>query len=63
LLIPCDPVPIEPITMRSLGAIFPPIPKADDGIICGSTKVPATAAADRLTNCLLDDLFVISIFF
>jgi hypothetical protein len=52
---------MEPITTRSLGALLPPIPNAEDGIICGSTKVPATKAADRLTKSLLDDLFAIII--
>jgi hypothetical protein len=50
---------IEPITIRSLGAILLPIPKADEGMICGSTKVPATTDTDRLTKSRLDDLFAI----
>src|SRR5512133_3748475 len=53
---PCDPVPMQPITMRSLGATFLPIPKAEDGMICGITNVPATRAAERFTKFLLVDL-------
>jgi hypothetical protein len=52
-------VPIEPITNRSLGGILLPNPRAEEGMICGSTKVPATSAADRLTKSRLDDLFAI----
>jgi len=55
-LFPCEPAPISPKTTRSLGGNLPPIPRAEDGIICGTTKAPATAAADLLTKSLLDDL-------
>src|SRR5450759_3174089 len=63
LLIPCDPTPIEPITILSLGAIFLSIPKADEGIIWGSTIAPATSAAERFTKSLLDDLFALIYYF
>jgi hypothetical protein len=32
-------------------------------MICGITIAPATSAADRFTNSLLDDLFTILILF
>jgi hypothetical protein len=57
--VPCEPTPIEPITIRSLGAMLPPRPKAAEGMIWGSTNEPATMAADRLTNSRLDALFAI----
>jgi hypothetical protein len=54
-------VPIAPITILSLGAIIPPIPNAEEGIICGITKAPAATVAVLLTKSLLDVLFAILI--
>jgi hypothetical protein len=54
--IPCEPVPIAPITTLFEGAILPPSPRAEEGMIVGTTKIPAAAAAERLTKVLLDDL-------
>ena len=50
---------LYPLQCDRWEAIFPPIPSADEGIICGRTIAPATTAADRLTKSLLDDLFAI----
>jgi hypothetical protein len=54
-------VPIAPITTLFDGAIFPPRPSAEEGIIEGTTKIPAAAAAERLTKVLLDVLVDIEI--
>jgi len=51
---PCDPVPIAPITTLFEGAILPPIPRAEEGIMEGITNMPVAAAAERLTNVLLE---------
>jgi hypothetical protein len=59
--VPHVAVPLRTGTYKSkdnaiTGGSLPPIPRAEDGIICGTTKAPATAAADLLTKSLLDDL-------
>jgi hypothetical protein len=60
--IPCEPVPIDPITTRFDGAVLPPSPSADDGMSVGTTKIPAAAAAERFTNVLLDVFVDINIY-
>jgi hypothetical protein len=51
---------MHPITIRSLGAVLPPVPNTDDGIISGNTNIPAAAAAECLTKSLLVDFFDIA---
>jgi hypothetical protein len=47
---------MAPITILSLGGVFPFNPIADDGIICGMTRTPTAVEADFFRNSLLDDL-------
>ena len=61
LLMPCEPTPIEPIIIRSLGGTTPFIPIADEGIMCGSTIVPATNESEFLKKFLRVLLFSISV--
>ena len=40
---PCVPSPMQPIVTRSLGAVAPPLPSAEAGMIAG---MPIAADAD-----------------
>jgi len=44
--VPCEPTPIDPITILSLGGVTPFIPKADDGMMFGMIIAPATAESE-----------------
>jgi hypothetical protein len=59
LLIPCEPVPIDPITIRSLGAVNPLRPNAEAGIMEGKIMVPANAETEFRIKDLRDfSLFI-----
>src|SRR5659263_693965 len=63
LLDPCEPTPIAPITILSLGGSLPPMPKAVEGMICGRINAPVATVADLFRKSLLVDLSNIAINF
>jgi hypothetical protein len=48
---PCQPTPIQPIVMRSLGATLPSLPRADELMIYGNATAPAAVPATPPRNC------------
>ena len=48
---PCQPTPMQPIVIRSLGATLPALPRAEELTMYGNATTPTAVPAAALRNC------------